>query len=95
MKQLKSWCPYRVHPVMKMGEKGQQNSKGEIKEKLNGFGGQEFIKIKKQENKGGGQIMISLDGAVMVIVDMQKRLIPHIWEKEGIIMNIQMLIKGM
>ena len=39
--------------------------------------------------------MISSDSAVTVIVDVQEKLIPHIWEKEKIIRNIQILIKGM
>ena len=39
--------------------------------------------------------MISSDSAVTVIVDVQEKLIPHIWEKEKIIRNIQTLIKGM
>ena len=39
--------------------------------------------------------MLSSDKVVMVVVDVQERLIPHIWEKEKIIKNMQILIKGM
>ena len=39
--------------------------------------------------------MLSLDRVVMVVVDVQEKLISHIWEKEKIIRNIQMLIKGL
>ena len=39
--------------------------------------------------------MISLDRVVMVVVDMQEKLIPHISEKGEIIRNIETLIKGM
>ena len=39
--------------------------------------------------------MLSLDNVVAVVVDVQEKLIPHIWEKGKIIKNIQILIKGM
>ena len=45
----------------------------------------------------GGQdkIMLNLNEVVMLVVDVQERLIPHIWEMEKIIRNIQILIKGL
>lgn len=39
--------------------------------------------------------MLSSGRVVMVVVDVQEKLIPHIWEKEKIIRNMQILIKGM
>ncbi len=39
--------------------------------------------------------MLDSGRVVMVVVDVQEKLIPHIWEKEKIIRNIQMFIKGL
>ncbi len=51
--------------------------------------------LKDYRKKNVGEMMISLNEVVMVVVDVQEKLIPHIWEKEKIIRNIQILIKGL
>ena len=39
--------------------------------------------------------MLSLNKVVMVVVDVQEKLISHIWEREEMIRNIQILVKGL